>query len=74
MLRSRAMGPNSTSIFLRMSRPATAIGVGRTAPLSMREISSSALMMSSTAVSDASMELARSASPVSLERSISVEV
>ncbi|MNL89968.1 hypothetical protein D3C87_2206450 [compost metagenome] len=50
------------------------IGAGFSAPLSMREMSSSADMMSSTAVSEASMELASSAKAVDLARSISVEV
>ena len=57
-----------------MPRVGMGAGAGLSAPLSMREMSRRADMMSSTAVNDASIELARSAKPVDLARSIKVEV
>jgi hypothetical protein len=71
---SRASGANSTSIFFSRSRTLKAMGAGLSAPESMREISSSADMISSTALSEASIECASSPSPLPPARSINVAV
>ena len=71
---SRAWGPNSTSTLRISSAMGKGAGVCFRAPLSMREISSSADMISSTALSEASIEWANSARLVPPARSTSVEV
>jgi hypothetical protein len=74
MFFSRAAGVNSTSTLSSSSRAENTVGRWVHAPLSSREISSSADMISSTVLSEASMLRASGSSAEPEDRSIRVEV